>query len=89
MQCLRHLSVISLSALHAIQVHGAELQAGCVEKSLWASIFWLLSAGLGGITVGEVVTHHKQAVKDLAHELLPLAVSMLSHEMQASQFPGV
>lgn len=38
-----------------------------------SSIYWLLSAGLGGLPVGEVAQQHGAAVAELAAELLPLA----------------
>lgn len=46
-----------------------------VEKLLWASTYWLLSAGLGGLPVGAVARQHGEAVEELATELLPLAQS--------------
>jgi hypothetical protein len=46
-----------------------------VEKLLWASIAWLLSAAHGGMPVGELVTHDhtKRVFLDLAMECLELA----------------
>lgn len=38
-----------------------------------ASIYWLLSAGLGGVPVGTIAQQHGGAAAELAAELLPLA----------------
>lgn len=50
-----------------------EFSALMVEKLLWASIYWLLSAGLGGLPVGPVAQRHSDEAEELAAELLPLA----------------
>ncbi|KAL4421075.1 hypothetical protein ABPG77_001370 [Micractinium sp. CCAP 211/92] len=54
-------------------VQGGEYLALMVEKLLWASIYWLLSAGLGGLPVGPVAQQHGEAAEELVAELLPLA----------------
>ncbi|KAL4422496.1 hypothetical protein ABPG75_008693 [Micractinium tetrahymenae] len=54
-------------------VERSEFLALMVEKLLWASIYWLLSAGLGGLPVGRVAQQHGEAAEELAAELLPLA----------------
>jgi hypothetical protein len=48
------------------------------EKLLWACVFWLLSAALGGLPVGEVATHHREDVAALTAELLPLTYAPLA-----------
>ncbi|PRW20482.1 hypothetical protein C2E21_8909 [Chlorella sorokiniana] len=54
-------------------VERGEFLALMIEKLLWASIYWLLSAGLGGLPVGAVAQQHGDAAAELAGELLPLA----------------
>jgi hypothetical protein len=48
------------------------------EKLLWACVFWLLSAALGGMPVGEVATTHRDHVAALTAELLPLTHASLA-----------
>eukprot|EP00878_Enallax_costatus_P015307 GHUV01016030.1.p1 GENE.GHUV01016030.1~~GHUV01016030.1.p1 ORF type:complete len:201 (+),score=67.72 GHUV01016030.1:139-741(+) len=55
-----------------------EYCAAMVVKLLWSCIFWLLSAGLGGISVGNVVDQHSHAVEALVAELLPIAQGCIS-----------
>ncbi|GAQ90061.1 hypothetical protein KFL_005940060 [Klebsormidium nitens] len=44
-----------------------------VEKLLWSSIFWLLSAGLAGKPVGRIARENRLDVRALVAELLPIA----------------
>ncbi|KAF6264062.1 hypothetical protein COO60DRAFT_269918 [Scenedesmus sp. NREL 46B-D3] len=55
-----------------------EYHRAMVVKLLWSCIFWLLSAGLGGATVGNVVQQHAGAVEALVSELLPIAAEYLA-----------
>ncbi|KAJ7297611.1 hypothetical protein O6H91_Y045700 [Diphasiastrum complanatum] len=48
-----------------------------VEKLLWSSIFWLLSASLGSISVGKIAKNYTQHVHELVTELMPLAQSYI------------
>lgn len=48
-----------------------------VTKLLWASVFWLLSAALGGATAGKIATANVAEVKELVGELLLLAAAYL------------
>ena len=49
-----------------------------VEKLLWASIFWCVSAAHGGEEVGRIVDGPlRGVVRELVDELLPLATSFL------------
>lgn len=57
----------------AVSSHRIFLES-VVEKLLWSSIFWLLSAALGGIPVGLIATQHREVVHELVAELLPLAM---------------
>lgn len=43
-----------------------------VEKLLWSSIFWLLSAALGGQSVGAIAKNCVFDIQELTSELLPL-----------------
>ncbi|KAI7840115.1 hypothetical protein COHA_006156 [Chlorella ohadii] len=54
-------------------VERGEFQALMIEKLLWASIYWLLSAGLNGLPVGAIAQQHGDDAAELAAELLPLA----------------
>ncbi|KAG2499298.1 hypothetical protein HYH03_002876 [Edaphochlamys debaryana] len=53
------------------------LLVALVEKKLWAALFWMMSAALGGATVGDIVTHHRADVAALVDELLPLLRAQL------------
>lgn len=46
-------------------------------KLLWSCIYWLLSAGLGGVPVGALADAHGAAAAELAEELLPLGQAYL------------
>lgn len=61
----------------------AEYRSAMVVKLLWSCIFWLLSAGLGGATVGSIVQQRAGAVDDLVSELLPIAAQYLSDTVAA------
>ncbi|CAM6116751.1 unnamed protein product [Calypogeia fissa] len=56
-----------------------------VEKLLWSSIFWLLSAALGGLPVGLIARKHRKDVHDLVTELLPLATKSKPSEPAISK----
>lgn len=64
-------------ALTCHEVSGQEYLPLMVEKLLWSSIFWLLSDGLGGKSVGDLATCHSENVKSLAEELCPVAQNYL------------
>jgi hypothetical protein len=53
-------------------VDAEDFQRRSVEKLLWATVFWLLSAARGGLPVGLVATLHRGDVEALVAELLPL-----------------
>ncbi|KXZ56706.1 hypothetical protein GPECTOR_1g636 [Gonium pectorale] len=53
-------------------VDSPDMCRALVEKHLWASIFWMLSAALGGAQVGHIVAQHRSDVEALVDELLPL-----------------
>lgn len=44
-----------------------------IEKLLWSSIFWLLSAALGELSVGVISENYIADVEELTCELLPIA----------------
>jgi hypothetical protein len=46
-------------------------------KLLWSCIYWLLSAGLGGVPVGSLAAAHSEAAAELAAELLPMGQAYL------------
>jgi hypothetical protein len=48
-----------------------------VHKLLWACIFWMMSAALGGVSVGEIVENNGKQVAELVEELAPLASDVL------------
>ncbi len=68
-------TVLHAAGVHCVELPPPELAAASVEKLLWASIAWLLSAAHGGMPVGELVTHDhtKRVFLDLAMECLELA----------------
>lgn len=61
------------AGLPCSEVTHEEFLKGAIEKLLWSSIFWLLSAALGGLPVGEIAKNHRNDVVGLTCELLPLA----------------
>lgn len=69
-------------------VGAADYLSLLIDKLLWASILWLLSAGLGGLPVGDVARRHGAAQQELAGELLPLAQAYLAAAARRLQLPG-
>jgi hypothetical protein len=49
-----------------------------VHKLLWACIFWMMSAALGGATVGQIVETHRKEVADLVKELLCSVITSIT-----------
>ena len=59
-----------------------------LEKLLWSSTYWLLSAALGGLTVGAVAERHSGAAAELTSELLPLAQAYVGRWAARRGVPG-
>ena len=66
-------SLLHAGGIRCRAVEREEYLALMIEKLLWASVYWLLSAGLGGLPVGTIAQEHGGAAAELASELLPLA----------------
>lgn len=78
----RHAAIICATlqegGLHCREVGWPDYQSRMVVKLLWASVFWALSAALGGLPVGQIVQRYPHHVQSLVAELLPLATGYLS-----------
>ncbi|PNW84988.1 hypothetical protein CHLRE_03g167050v5 [Chlamydomonas reinhardtii] len=68
----QHVSrTLSRGAVRCRAVGGADMYGAVVEKLLWACVFWMMSAALGGMNVGDIVARHRGDVAALTAELLP------------------
>jgi len=52
------------------------------KKLLWAAIFWVLCHGLGEKSVGHVAELHREEVRRLVAELLPVALHLFAPESE-------
>jgi hypothetical protein len=64
-----------------------EFDALMIQKLLWGCTFWLLSAALGSVTVGEIATKHEKEVEALVAELLPVAQRYIRTKTNAEPRP--
>eukprot|EP00877_Chromochloris_zofingiensis_P010151 jgi/Chrzof1/538/Cz01g19140.t1 len=63
-------------------------QQQMIIKLLWSTLFWMMCAALGNVTVGTVATRTSNELAALVDELLPLALRYVNDAAAADSLPS-